>query len=294
MSDKRTVLITGATGQQGGAVARALIDRGHTVRALTRNVDSDAAQALAALGAELRTGDFNDPTTLVPAAEGTDSAFLVGTPFEQGIQAEIDHGVAAVDAAKTAGVGHVVYSSVGSADRNTGIPHFDSKLAVEKHLAASGLNYTISAPVWFMDNVTAPWMADSLRQGNVALALPGDRLLAQIAVSDIGSFNAILFEHREAVFGKRYDIASDSVTGQDLARIVGEASGRSLGFFQVPLDMMRQQSEDMAIMFEWFDKVGYSVDTDALRRDFPEVPWVRFADWAKAFDWSFLSATEAA
>lgn len=294
MSEKRTVLVTGATGQQGGAVVNALIDRGHAVRALTRDPAGDAAKKLAARGIDVRAGDFNDPATLTAAAEGVDTVFLVSTPFEQGIQAETVQGIAAIDSVKQAGVGHVIYSSVASADKNTGIPHFDSKFAVERHLADSGLNYTISAPVWFMDNVTAPWMAGALQQGNFALALPADRALQQVAVVDIGTFVASLAERRDAVFGKRYDIAGDAVTGNDFVRIISDATGRTIPYQRVPLDMVRQQSEDMALMFDWFDKVGYSADVAGLRRDFPEVKWLSVADWAKGFDWSFLKASVAA
>lgn len=296
MTSQLTVFVTGATGQQGGAVAHALLARGHKVRALTRNPAGDAARALAAAGVDVREGDFNDPATLTAAATGVDTAFLMSTPFEAGNDAEAAQGKSAVDALKAAGVGHVVFSSVASADKQTGIPHFESKYAVEQHLAASGLNYTISAPVWFMDNLVAAWMLDALRDGNVAIALDKTKPLQQVAVEDIGAFVATLVEKREAVFGKRYDIAGDELTGEQLIDALSAATGRAFNYFDVPLDMVRQQSEDFAIMFAWFDKVGYSADVAGLRRDFPEVQWHRFADWAKAYDWNVLKsdATKAA
>jgi uncharacterized protein YbjT (DUF2867 family) len=290
MPDKLTVFVTGATGQQGGAVTRALLARGHNVRALTRNPSSDAAKALTKAGVDVREGDFNDPATLTAAATGVDTAFVMGTPFEAGEAAEIRQGIAAIDAVKAAGVGHVIYSSVASADKQTGIPHFDSKYVVEQHLAASGLNYTISAPVWFMDNLFAPWMIGALRNGTIAIALDKAKPLQHVAVEDIGVFVASLAERREAVFGKRFDIAGDELTGEALTKALSEAMGRTFNYFDVPLDMIRQQSEDLATMFAWFDKVGYSADIDGLRRDFPEVKWHRFADWAKTRDWSVLDA----
>ncbi|MCB1487134.1 MAG: NmrA/HSCARG family protein [Bauldia sp.] len=290
MSSKRTVFVTGATGQQGGAVARALLARGHKIRALTRNPSSDAAKALAKAGVDVREGDFNHPATLTAAATGVDTAFVMSTPFEAGEEAEVRQGIAAIDAIKATGVGHVIYSSVASADKATGIPHFDSKYAVEQHLAASGLNYTISAPVWFMDNLFAPWMVGALRDGTVAIALDKTKPLQQVAVEDIGAFVATLAERREAVFGKRYDIASDELTGEALTSALSEAANRAFNYFDVPLDMVRQQSEDLAIMFAWFDKVGYSADIEGLRRDFPEVKWHRFSDWARSRDWNVLDA----
>ncbi len=288
MSDQLTVLVTGATGQQGGAAARALLARGHTVRALTRNPSGDAAKALAAAGADVRAGDFNDPATLTAAANGADTAIVMSTPFEAGEEAETRQGIAAIDAVKAAGVGHVIYSSVASADRGTGIPHFDGKYAVEQHLAASGLNYSISAPVWFMENLAAPWMAGSLLDGALAIALDKDRPLQQVAVADIGAFLATLAERRAEVFGRRIDIAGDELTGEATARIIGNAAGRRVGYYQVPLDAVRQQSEDLAKMFAWFDAVGYSADIAELRREFPEVGWQSFADWAAAYDWDGL------
>jgi uncharacterized protein YbjT (DUF2867 family) len=296
MTTQRTVFVTGATGQQGGAVARALLARGHTVRALTRNPAGDAAKALAAAGVDIREGDFNDPATLTAAATGVDTAFVMSTPFEAGEAAETRQGIAAIDAVKAAGVGHVIYASVASADKQTGIPHFDSKYAVEQHLAASGLNYTISAPVWFMDNLVAPWLIGPLREGNVAIALGKARPLQQVAVEDIGAFVASLVDRRESVFGKRYDIAGDELTGEALTEALSKASGRAFNYFAVPLDMVRQQSEDMAKMFAWFDSAGYTADVDGLRAEFPEVKWHRFANWARGFDWSALdmASVEAA
>ena len=293
MSDKLTVLVTGATGKQGGAAARALLARGHTVRAVTRNPSGDAARALAAAGADVRAGDFNDPATLTAAANGADTAIVMSTPFEAGEEAETRQGIAAIEAVKAAGVGHVIYSSVGSADRGTGIPHFDSKYAVEQHLAASGVNYSISAPVWFMENLASPWMTGSLLEGTLAFALPKDRPLQGVAVADIGAFLTTLAERRAEVFGRRIDIAGDEITGETMARTIGNAAGRRVGYYQVPLDVVRQQSEDFARMFRWFDAVGYSADIAGLRREFPEVGWHNFADWAAAYDWNSLGTWTA-
>ena len=199
MSEKLKVLVTGATGQQGGAVAKVLHRDGHTVRAITRNPETDQAKLLADQGIELITDDFNDSQTIVRAAEGVDAAYLMSTPFESSPAAETENGQQAIDALKAAGVGHVVHSSVGSADKKTGIPHFESKFAVEQHLIASGVSYTISAPVFFMENHISPWAQPPLSSGKLALAMPADQKLQQIAVSDIGAFGAHLIERRELV-----------------------------------------------------------------------------------------------
>src|SRR3954463_16812025 len=126
------VLVTGATGKQGGAVTRELLRKGHRVRALTRKATGAAAQELARLGAEVVTGDLEDRSSVDAAMRGVDAGFAAGTPFEGGPESETRQGIHVADAAKAAGV-YLVYSSVANADRKTGIPHFDSKAEVEKH-----------------------------------------------------------------------------------------------------------------------------------------------------------------
>jgi uncharacterized protein YbjT (DUF2867 family) len=288
MSNTRSVLVTGATGQQGGAVVRALMTRGHRVKAITRRPESDGAKRLTAAGAQVVAGDLDDAASVAAAAEGVDAMFLMGNSYEAGTEAETRQGIAAADAAKAAGIGHLIYSSVADADKTTGIPHFDSKYLVEKHIAGLGIPYTISAPVAFMENTVAPWAIDGLRQGVYAAALPPARVLQQVTIDDIGAFVATLAERREQVFGKRFDIAGDELSGEQQAKILSEVLGRPITYRELPIAAIRQQSEDTALMFEWFDRTGYDADIAALRRDFPDVGWHSYADWARGFDWSVL------
>jgi len=282
----RFVLVTGATGHQGGAVVRALLARGHHVRGLTRNVDSPAAKSLTARGVEVATGNFTDADSLVRAAEGVDTIFAMTTPFEKGVEAETAQGLVITDAARRAGVGHLVFSSVASANRNTGIPHFDSKYAVEEAIVSSGVPYSIVAPVFFMDNFLEPWLASSLKDGKLSMAMPGGRKLQQISVTDIGAFATAIIERRTSVFGKRFDIAGDALTSDEAAVILSKIMGREIRYEGFPPSVMRAQSEDMAIMFEWFDATGYSVNIAELRREFPEVAWHDFAAWAQMQTWT--------
>ncbi|MBY5915254.1 NmrA/HSCARG family protein [Rhizobium leguminosarum] len=288
MSNTRSVLVTGATGQQGGAVVRALIARGHRVKAISRRPESDGAKRLAAAGVEVVAGNLDDGASVVKAAEGVDTIFLMGNSYEAGTDAETRQGIAAADAAKAAGISHLIYSSVADAHKKTGIPHFDSKYLVEKHIAGLGIPYTISAPVAFMENTVAPWAIDGLRQGVYAAALPPARVLQQVTIDDIGAFVATLAERREQVFGKRFDIAGDELSGAQQAKILSEVLGRPITYRELPIAAIRQQSEDTALMFEWFDRTGYDADIAALRRDFPDVGWHSYADWARGFDWSVL------
>ena len=295
MISKKTILVTGATGQQGGAVARALLSKGHRVKALTRKPDSEAARHLVAAGAEVVAGDLADTASVVRAAGDVDTMFLMGNSYEAGMEEETRQGILAADAAKAAGVGHLIYSSVASADKKTGIPHFDSKYLVEKHVVGLGIPYTISAPAAFMENVVAPWSINALSQGTYAFAVPPKRALQLVALADIGAFVAALAERREQVFGKRFDFAGDELSGEEQAKILSQVIGRPISYQEIPIAVARQQSEDAALMFEWFDRVGYDVDIGALRKEFPEVRWHSFADWAREFDWSVLGlATSAA
>jgi uncharacterized protein YbjT (DUF2867 family) len=293
MSGKLNVLVTGATGKQGGHLVSELLARGHSVRALTRKPESPAAAALAERGVTIVPGDFDDQASLERAARGVDTVFAMSTPFESGEKTETREGINLVRAAATAGVKHLVYTSVAGADRATGIPHFDSKFEVEKEIRRSGVPFTIVAPVFFMDNFLADWMAPGIAQGSIAMALPATRRLQQIAVSDIAQFAALVIERRESFLGKRIDIASDELTGATAAAAISEVSGRQIKYTALPIDAVRQFNEDQARMFEWFDRVGYDADVVGLRSLYPEVAWHRFSIWAREQRWSWAETRTA-
>jgi uncharacterized protein YbjT (DUF2867 family) len=144
-----------------------------------------------------------------------------------------------------------------------------------------------------MENIIAPWSVGALRQGTYALAMPPKRVLQLVALADIGAFVAVLAERREQVFGKRFDLAGDELSGEEQTRLLSHAIGRPISYQEIPIAAARQQSEDVALKFEWFDRVGYDADIAALRRDFSEVRWHSFADWAREFDWSVLERTSS-
>jgi uncharacterized protein YbjT (DUF2867 family) len=288
MAKALDILVTCATGNQGGAVARQLVKKGHRVRALARNVTSPAAQALAALGIELVQGDLEDRASVDRALDGMEAMFSVATPYESGAEAETRQSIIAADAAAAAGA-YLVYSSVGNADRRTGVPHFDSKGAVEEHIRARGIEAAIVAPVYFMEN--AFFGLAQLRQGVYGSPLAPTTRLMQVAVSDIAGAAVASLENRARYAGKRFDLAGDELTGAEVVAILSKVTGRSLSYFQVPMEMIRgAMGEDSVKMFEWFETTGYSADRAALRRDFPEVPWLPFEAWARAQDWKQLLA----
>jgi uncharacterized protein YbjT (DUF2867 family) len=287
MTQELTVVVTGATGKQGGAVARGLLERGHKVRAVTRDSNSNQAKSLAHAGATLVTASLEDTAAVKKALEGATSLFAMTTPFG-GTDAEIRQGIADADAARAADV-HLVFTSVGSANRQTGVPHFDSKYEVEKHIGKVGVRATILAPVAFMENLY--FIKDQLATGVYAAALSPTRALAQVAVSDIGSVAIRVLEDPARFTGKRFEVAGDELSGNDTMSVLSRVTGRNLTYFQVPLEVVRQRmGEDAVKMYEWFDRVGFSVDRAALRREFPDVAFQDFESWAKKQDWSALHA----
>jgi len=287
MTNSFRALVTGATGKQGGAVARRLLDRGHTVRAVTRNPSSPAAVALAELGAELVAADLTDRDAMNRAARGVDAVFLVATPFEAGTDAEKKQGITTADAARDAGA-FLLYSSVGDADRHTGIPHFDSKYVVEQHIRSIGVPATILGPAYFMENVA--YLQAQMRHNIYPTPLSPDRKLAQIAVPDIAAVSVTVLENPARYAGKRFDISGDEVSPNDTIRILSEITGRTFQHYQLPMDAVRKtMGEDAALMFEYFERTGYHVDRDELAREFPDMRWTTFESFARAFDWgSFL------
>ena len=148
VANQRKILVTGATGQQGGSLARLLLQKRHKVYALTRITQSSAAQDLRNKGANVVKGDLDDSDSLERAAKDMDSIFLMGTPFEDGTEGEIRRGKLMADIAKENKVEHLVYSSVANADKNAGIPHFESKYKIEQHIKNLGIPYTSIGPTF--------------------------------------------------------------------------------------------------------------------------------------------------
>ncbi len=284
--EQETILVTGATGHQGGAVARHLLSRGWQVRALTRDPQKPAAQALAKLGAAVMSGDLDDRRSIDQALVGVHGAFSVQNFWETGAAREIQQGKTLADAARAAGVKHFVYSSVGGAERNTGIPHFDSKWEVEQHVRALGLPATILRPVFYMDNFNSPNFRPAILQGTLTLALPPARTLQMIAVDDIGGFAALAFEKPGEFIGRAFELAGDELTMPQAAEAFSRATGRAVRFVEQPLEQVRSFSKEYAVMLEWFDREGYQAGIPALRALYPLLhtfeAWLRKSGWAQA------------
>ena len=281
----KTILVTGATGQQGGAVTRQLLKQpAFTVRALTRDPTKPAARALAQAGAEVIQGDLDDPASVRRALEGAYGVFSVQNFMEAGFDGEIRQGKLIADAAKAAGVQHFVYSSVVSADRHTGLPHFESKWQIEQDIGQGGLSHTILRPAFFMQNWYS-YMREPIQNGTLPLPLNPQTPLQQISVEDIGAFAALAFQNPSKWHGRTIELAGEELTMLRVAELLTRALGRPVRYVQVPWGQFQQNAgQEMTRMYRWFNEIGYHVNIAALRKEYPNLATLEKVlsqqDWA--------------
>jgi uncharacterized protein YbjT (DUF2867 family) len=279
--------VTGATGSQGGAVARELLAAGgYRVRAMTRKPQSENALALRELGAEIIQGDFDDEASLRKDFADTWGVFAMQNTWEAGVQKEEEQGKRVAKVAREAGVQHFVYTSVGSADQRTGIPHFDNKWRIEETVRSLGFpSHVVIRPVFFMENFLSPWFKPGIDGGKLLIGIEPDTVLQMIAVADIGKYGRWAFDSHDRLNGRAIDIASDARTMPEAARAISQAAGRPVEFTKVPIEEIKKASEDYGTMLEWFDRVGYDVDIAANARE-SEIRPTTLAEWAPRQNWS--------
>src|SRR5262249_13671550 len=265
----KTVLVIGATGRQGGASARRLLERGWAVRALVRDPAAPAARALAERGAALVQGDLDDRASVERALAGAYGGHGVRAYPPQDPAREVRQGTTVVDAARAAGVGHLVYSSAAGADRRIGIPETDSKWTIEEHVRSSGVPATILRPVYFMDNLDfmRPWILG----GTWSMPLPASRSLQLIAADDIGAFAALAFERPGELVGRALEIAGDELTMLGIAETLERVTGRTVHFAEMPIEQARGFDANLATLCEWLRTHGFAADITALRALRPEL-----------------------
>jgi uncharacterized protein YbjT (DUF2867 family) len=267
---ERAIVVTGATGKQGGAVARELVRRGFRVRAITRDPSKPAAMALGELGVDVLRGDLDNPESLRFPLESAYGVYSVQNFWETGYDREVAQGIALAELAKEVGVEHFVYSSVASAQRETGLSHFESKWKIEERIRELDLPYTIFRPVYFMDNWENPALRDMILGGTVALPLDPDRELQQVSVLDVGAFVGMAFADREDWLGRELDIAGDEPSMTKMVETFGKVIGRPVSYVQLPWEKYRELAgEEYTEMFRWFELEGYDADIDVLRELYP-------------------------
>lgn len=285
---EKIVLVTGATGKQGGAVAKHLLQSSHfRLRVLVRDPNKPAAKALGEEGAKIVAGDLDDRASLERALDGVYGVYSVqvyrdGKNGESAIDNEIRQGKMLADVAKAAGVQHFVYSSVGSAHRHTEIPHFESKWQIEEYIRALKLPYTIVRPVFLMEN----WESNrsSIFKGTLSQPLDPDKPLQQVTVDDVGAFAALAFQHPDKWLNREIDLAGDELTMLEAAQVFSSVIGEQVNYEQLAWQQFRESAgEETTTMYKWFNKVGYNADIAAVRREYPGLKtleqYLRFNGW---------------
>lgn len=276
MTDE-AILVLGATGGQGGAVVDALLARGGTgVRAVVRDPGRESAQRLARRGVAVVTGALEDRESLVSAMRDVAAVFAVTTPFEAGLDAEVEQGRTIIAAAHQARVPHLVFSSVAGADQDSGVPHFQSKAMIERDLVEGDVSYTILGPTYFFDNALGG--EQRIRAGVLELPLPSGRPLQQLARADLGRFAAEVLRSPSAFAGQRIELAGDAPTPARMAAALTATLARPVRHEQSALSSI--VNPDMRAMWQFLTGPGYQVDIDALRAAHPGMLWTSFADWA--------------
>jgi uncharacterized protein YbjT (DUF2867 family) len=284
----KTVLVTGATGRQGGAVIRHMLPKGWKLRALTRNPEGREARALARQGVEVVQGDLEDTDSIACAALGVYGIYSVQDFWAVGAKREVQQGRNVANAAKKAGIKHFVYSSVGGAERKTTIPHWESKWEVENHIRQLELPATVIRPVSFMETYYIDQVEIGILKGKLADPIRGDKPYQTIATDDIGAFVALAFERPSEFIGKALEIAGSELTNVEAAKVFSQVLGKPVKFQRIPLPVVRLLlGKEFHAMFRWFNEAGYQADIPALRQAYPEIhlhtleEWLRMEGWHK-------------
>ncbi len=275
--ESRIILVTGATGRQGGAVVDELLSRGYTVRGMTRKPQGKKAQRLAGKDIEIVPGDYNDPDSLLAAMRGAYGVFYY-SGFSRN---EVGEGINVIEAARVAGVKHFVYSSGAAAAPGKGMEGA-AKMQVELELRDSGVPFSVIRPVAFMENFRGQ-QARTAEKGVVDSRDP-DRLVYFIAIRDIGFFAAEAFDHPDAWLGRGEDIAGDQMSLAGLTATYSDVMGRDIEYVQLPLDeYLATFPPPLRSLFRWYDEVGYSVDTASLRKQYSKL--ITLEQYLRATGW---------
>jgi uncharacterized protein YbjT (DUF2867 family) len=282
------VLVTAAAGKQGGAVANLLLDHGHSVTAYVRSTDSEPSRALGKRGARLVAGDLSDGEALKKAATDVDAIFGITVPFSsRGMQDEAPQGRALLSAAESRKI-PLVYSSVAGAHPGLpdgGMSFIASKQRIEADIAKSGVPYTIIGPVYFMENIFN-FDFNGLKHNIYSLPVSPDTKIDEVTVRDIGGMAVYAIENPEKLRGKTIDIASERVSGRQVAEILSRIAGRRIDYVKMSIEEARVKAgEQMARMYERFESNPRRINIEGLRKEYPEVKWHSFEDWARSVDW---------
>jgi len=283
------IAVVGATGSQGGSVARFLKNSGkYRVRGLTRNTDSDAAQKLQAEGIELVVADLTNKESLVNAFSGCYGVFGVTNYWEAPDKPEIElqqgHNIA--DAAKQAGIKHVVFSSLEDCEKLSGgkykVAHFDGKARIAEYMKSIGLSVTEVRLAFYMDNFQTN-MHPKDENGTWVFSLPmGNKRMAMVAVQDIGGIVLYTFDHPNESIGKVYGVAGDALTGEEIAQQFTQVTGKPAIYRDIPVEVFKKfpfpGAAELGNMFQFYQDSATKVnDVPHCKQIYPQLK--SFKDW---------------
>ncbi|WP_205499853.1 NmrA/HSCARG family protein [Rufibacter psychrotolerans] len=283
MENAPTILVTGATGKQGGAVARHLLSSGFRVKALTRKPASPAARQLQQLGAELVPGDLDQPASFGQHLAGVAGVFSVQA-FEQGPEKEVRQGIGLAELAVQYSVPHFIYSSVTGADAHTGIPHWESKGKIEQHLRGTQLSYTILRPASLYENFLLPPVASRIRKGKLVSPVKKEVVQQFISAQDIGKISAHIFSHPAPYQGSTITLAAEQLTLAQVAAIFSEVLGKEVRYQKLPMFLTRLfMGRNLYKMFKWVNEhdAVFLKDLAAFKKEHPHLKSLR--DWIQDY-----------
>jgi uncharacterized protein YbjT (DUF2867 family) len=285
MASEKIITVFGATGAQGGSLARAILnngDSGFAVRAVTRNVNSEKAKELAALGAELVTADIDNTATVQKALEGAYGAYFVTFYWAHlSPEKEKAEATAYAHAAKNAGLKHAIWSTLEDTREYVPltdnrmptlmgkykVPHFDAKGESDKLFTELGVPVTFLRASFYWDNFIFFGSGPKKDQnGKLALTLPiGKSKMAGIAAEDIGKCALGIFKRGEELVGKTIGIAGEQLTGKEMANALSKALGQEVYYNEVPASVYRgfgfPGADDIGNMFQFYDEFEKELNT---------------------------------
>lgn len=272
-----TIVVCGATGRQGRAVVGSLLDSGWTVRAMTRRPDGKRARALTRRGAMVVRGNMDDPASLGDAFEGADGVYSVQNGITSGFDREVEQGRNVAEAAKRAGIRHLVYGSAGPGTERTGVPSWDAKRPVEEHIHRLDIPATILRPLAFMELMTDPSFYPAVGTWRIFPRLTGeDRPIPWLSIQDLGRIAAIVFARPDEFVGSERALASDVRTLAECRDTFTEVFGRSPRTFPLPERLFdRFTRHDVTKMWRWLRAGDVPLDTEPTHRLLPSAMSVR-------------------
>jgi uncharacterized protein YbjT (DUF2867 family) len=263
-----------------------MLSKGWRLRALTRNCNSHSANRLAGKGVELAPGDLDDPASIERAMSDVYGVYSVQDFWTAGARREVQQGKNVADAAKKAGVEHFVYSSVGGAERNSRIDHFQTKWEIEKHIRKLGLPATVLRPVAFMENYYIEQIEIAILKGKLIDPIRADKPYQTIATEDIGAFAALAFERAKEFIGLELEIGGSELTNPETAETFSRVLGKPVKFQQLPMPLVRVVlGKEFYQMFRWFNQEGFRADIKELRRCYPELHIQTLEEWLRNEGW---------